>query len=348
MNTNLASIPPNAVAQPRKAAVTARSIGPVVAGLILLAAMLLFPPIAAALDETFYVSFITRVMIFALAASSLNLILGFGGMVSFGHAAFFGGGAYILGMLSVEVTHDLGLLPGTQNAWIAWPATMLVCALMAALIGAISLRTRGVSFIMITLAFAQMIYYLFVSLKTYGGDEGMNIGTRSTIGFGLNLADDATFYYVVLFLLVASMLLFERLVNSRFGNVIRGLRENETRMEAIGYHTYRYKLVCFVIAGAFAGLAGALLANQNTFVSPRMLDWHQSGLLIMMVILGGVGRLWGGVVGAVVILLLEEFLSEYTLYWQFWLGTLLLFLIIVAPKGLIGLTEQAFRGGSKR
>ncbi len=347
MTSTLVSISSKAIASAGDAAGKRSSLVPTVAGLGLLTALLLFPSIAAALDETFYVSFVTRILIFALAASSLNLILGFGGMVSFGHAAFFGGGAYIVGMLSIEVTRDIGLLPGTQSAWVAWPTTMLACALMAALIGAISLRTRGVSFIMITLAFAQMIYYLFVSLKTYGGDEGMNIGTRSTIGFGLSLSDDATFYYVVLALLVVSMMLFRRLVHSRFGNVIRGIRENETRMEAIGYDTYRYKLVCFVIAGSFAGLAGALLANQNTFVSPRMLDWHQSGLLIMMVILGGVGRLWGGVVGAVVILLLEEILSEYTLYWQFWLGSLLLFLIIVAPKGLIGLADRAFKGGLK-
>ena len=317
-------------------------------GAMLLLVLLAFPALATALDESFYIGFASRVMILALAASSLNLILGFGGMVSFGHAAFFGGGAYVVGMLSAEISHEIGLLPGTQSAWIAWPAAMLISGGLAALIGAISLRTRGVSFIMITLAFAQMIYYLFVSMKTYGGDEGMNLDGRSHIGFGLDLADDTTFYYVVLALLAASMFVMQRLVQSRFGAVIGGIRENETRMEAVGYNTYLYKLVCFVIAGVLAGLAGALIANQNTFVSPRMLDWHQSGLLMMMVILGGVGRQWGGVIGAVAILLFEEILSGYTQYWQFWLGLLLLALVIVAPKGLAGLTDRFISHGGAR
>ena len=337
--------PPQAAAA---AALAPRRSAGLLGGIVLLALLIAFPPVANAIDESFYIGFASRVLIFALAASSLNLILGFGGMVSFGHAAFFGGGAYVVGMLSAEISREIGLLPGTQNAWIAWPAAMLGGAALAALIGAISLRTRAVYFIMITLAFAQMIYYLFVSLKTYGGDEGMNLDGRSHIGFGLDLADDTTFYYVVLALLAFSMLLMNRLVGSRFGAVMRGIRENETRMEAIGYNTYLYKLVCFVIAGALAGLAGALIANQNTFVSPRMLDWQQSGLLMMMVILGGVGRPWGGVIGAVAILLFEEILSGYTQFWQFWLGLLLLALVIVAPKGLASLADRFITRGARQ
>jgi branched-chain amino acid transport system permease protein len=252
-------------------------------------------------------------------------------MVSFGHAAFLGAGAYTVAIL---MQHDV------TSAWIAWPVAIAVSTVCAFLIGAISLRTRGVYFIMITLAFAQMLYYVFVSLRAYGGEDGLALPQRSHIAPVLDMRDEVTFYYVVLACLTASVYLLHRAVNARFGYVIQGIRENEARMEAIGFPTYRYKLLAFMIGGAFAGLAGVLLANQNGFVSPSLLHWTQSGTLMIMVILGGVGRLLGGVIGALVFLCLEEFLSSRTEHWQLALGILLLAAVLYAPHGLAGVVVR--------
>jgi branched-chain amino acid transport system permease protein len=298
----------------------------------LLALLILFPWVAGAFDLDFYVSLVSRLLIFALAATSLNLILGFGGMVSLGHAAFFGAGAYTIGIL---MQHDI------VSGWISWPAAVAVGALLALVIGSISLRTRGVYFIMITLAFAQMIYYVFISLRNYGGDDGMPLFQRSNLGF--DISTDTSFYYVVLVLCALSFLLVQRLVNSRFGRTVQAIRENEIRMEAIGYPVFRYKLVCFVIGGALGALAGALLANQNMMVSPNMVHWTQSGALMMMVILGGVGYLWGGVIGAVVFLMLEEVLAGYTIHWQLALGLILLTVVLVLPNGIASLLARLRR-----
>jgi len=283
-----------------------------------------FPFAADALGGGYYVGVATRVMIFALAASSLNLVVGYGGMISFGHAAFFGAGAYSVAILAQE---------GVVSALAAWPLAVAVSAACALVIGAVSLRTRGLYFIMITLAFAQMLYYFFVSLKAYGGEDGINLAARSRLP-GLDLRDDATFYLIVLALLAVCLYLLKRLAASRFGAVLRGIRENEGRMTALGYPTYRFRLVCFVIAGGVAGLAGALIVNQHGFVSPNLLHWTQSGTLLIMLILGGVGRLYGGVAGAAAMLLLEEFLSNWTGYWQFSLGLVLLFVVLRAPGGI--------------
>lgn len=300
-----------------------------------LAAAIAFPFVAAPLGWEFYIGFASRVMIYALAASSLNLILGYGGMLSFGHAAFVGAGAYVVGILMAE---------GVASAWVSWPLALLAAGLLAAAVGAISLRTRGVYFIMITLAFAQMVYYIAVGMKAYGGEEGLNLATRSEVGFGLNLKDDATFYYVVLALLVAGLYCLHRLASARFGRVIEAIRENETRMEAIGFPTYRYKLACFAIGGAVAGLAGALLANQNSYVNPNLLFWTQSGSLMIMVILGGVGYLYGGLLGAIAMLTLEEVFSAYTIYWQLGVGAILLAIVLFAPQGLAGLFAKRRNG----
>jgi branched-chain amino acid transport system permease protein len=296
-----------------------------------LAAAIAFPLVAEPLGWEFYVGFASRIMIYALAASSLNLILGYGGMLSFGHAAFVGAGAYVVGILMAE---------GVASAWVSWPLAIVVAGLLAAAVGAISLRTRGVYFIMITLAFAQMLYYIAVGMKAYGGEEGLNLATRSYVGFGLNLKDDATFYYVVLAILVAGLYGLRRLANARFGRVVEAIRENETRMEAIGFPTYRYKLVCFALGGAIAGLAGALLANQNSYVNPNLLYWTQSGSLMIMVILGGVGALYGGLLGAVALLVLEEVFSAYTIHWQLGVGAILLAIVLFAPQGLAGLVAR--------
>ncbi|MEQ1879378.1 MAG: branched-chain amino acid ABC transporter permease [Burkholderiales bacterium] len=296
-----------------------------------LAALAALPWLAQVIDQPFYIVLATRILIFALVASSLNLLVGFGGMVSFGHAAFFGGGAYVVGILAQH---------GVTSAWISWTAAMVFAAAAAWIIGAISLRTRGVYFIMITLAFAQMMFYVFVSLKAYGGDEGLPIAMRSSVGLGMSLKSDMIFYYLVLCLVAAGFYFLARLINARFGHVLQGIRENETRMEAMGYPVFRYKLAAFVIAGALAGLGGALLANQNLLASPNLLQWTQSGMLLIMVILGGVGFLYGGAIGAAVMLLLEEVLSSYTIYWQLGVGVVLLLVVLFAPRGLAGL----FRG----
>jgi len=294
----------------------------------LLAALCALPWVAAALGDSFYVTLATRILVFALAATSLNLILGFGGMVSFGHAAFVGVGAYTVGILMQH---------GITSAWLAWPLAMAVSALLALLIGAISLRTQGVYFIMITLAFAQMLYYLMVSLKDYGGEDGMSLFTRSELGLGLDLSSDTQFYFVVLLLFVLAFLAIQRLLNARFGHVLQGIRENEVRMAALGFPVFRYKLVAFTLAGAVAGLAGALLANQGSYVSPSLMQWSQSGMLLVMVILGGVGHLFGGLAGAAAFLLIEEVLVSYTIYWQMGLGAVLLAVVLLAPNGLMSL-----------
>ena len=299
---------------------------------IILGVAIVFPLVMHVLDQAFYISFATRILIYAMAAASLNLVLGYGGMVSFGHAAFFGAGAYIVGILAFE---------GVTSLWVSWPAAIAVAALAALAIGAISLRTRGVYFIMITLAFAQMMYYVFVSMKAYGGDDGLSLPSRST-GLGISLSNDFAWYYLVLALLMIILYLLHRLLGSRFGRVIEAIRENETRATAVGYPVFRYKLLCSVISGAIAGLAGALIANQTSYVGPALLHWVQSGTLMIMVILGGVGRFWGGPVGAVVLLALEELFSgspllgPYSLHWQLPVGIILLAVVMFAPQGIAG------------
>ncbi len=300
--------------------------------LLLLAALLAFPLAAPTLGLDFYISFVRRVLIYALAATSLNLVLGYGGMVALGHAAFFGAGAYAVGILGAS---------GVTAALVAWPAAMLLAAALAWVIGAISLRTRGVYFIMITLAFAQMVYYIFISLRQYGGEDGLNLPGYSTLP-GLDLANDAAFYYLVLAILVAVMFAFNRLAASRYGAALQGARENESRMEALGYPVYRIKLTAFVLSGAAAGLAGALLANHNLFISPSLMHWTQSANLLIMVLVGGIGLRYGGVAGATVMLVLEEALRQWTEHWHLPLGLLLLAVVLGAPCGLAGLAASWF------
>jgi branched-chain amino acid transport system permease protein len=294
---------------------------------LLLAAALALPWVAGALGQDYYIGFLRRVLIFAIAATSLNFILGYGGMVSLGHAAFFGAGAYTVGVLMAE---------GITSAWLTWPLAAAVAGSAAFLIGAVSLRTRGVYFIMITLAFAQMVYYVAVGLKRYGGEDGLNLAQRSMLGLGLDLGHDITFYYVVLALLIVVIALMDRVIASRFGRVLIGIRENESRMEAIGYPTYGYKLTAFTLAGALAGLAGALIANHNLFVSPSTLHWTQSATLVVIVIVGGIGYRWAGVLGAVALLVLEEALAALTEFWHLPFGLLLLAVVFLAPRGLAG------------
>jgi branched-chain amino acid transport system permease protein len=294
----------------------------------LLVALALLPVYSQFSHNVFLLTLFTRIVILAMAAVSLNLILGFGGMMSFGHAVYLGIGGYAVGILAFE---------GVRSGFVQWPAALLASALFALVIGALSLRTRGVYFIMITLAFAQMAYYVIAGLARYGGDDGLTIQQRSQFVAPLNLTDKTQFYYVCLALLFASLYLVWRLVNSRFGLVVQGARSNDTRMRAIGFPTYRYKLVCFVIAGTLCGLAGALLANHTDFVSPAMMYWTRSGDLIIMVVLGGMGSVIGPVFGAVALLVLEEVLSGITEYWQIILGPLLLLVVLFARGGIDGL-----------
>ncbi len=298
--------------------------------LALLALVLLaLPPAMQALGAGYYVSTAGKIVVFAIAATSLNLVLGYGGMVSFGHAAFFGLGAYATGVLVSE-----GVLNGGAHLF----ATVALTALAALVIGAISLRTRGVYFIMITLAFGQMLFYLANSIKGYGGDEGLNIRARSLVGFGLDLKDAPTFYYVALAVLAATLLALDAFVRSRFGRAIVAIRDDDdTRAEALGFATYRMRLVVFVAAGAVAGIAGALSVNQQGYVSPNLLHWTQSGTLMVMVILGGVASLWGGVLGAAVLVILQEALSAYTTHWEFWTGWVLLAVVLFAKRGIVGM-----------
>lgn len=306
---------------------------------------LTLPPLAAAFGLDYVVGIATRILIFALAGASLNLILGYGGMVSFGHAAFFGTGAYVVAILSDHAATGTPLMTwpltvyGSDMAIIAWPAAMAICAVLALIIGAICLRTGGLYFIMITLAFAQMLYFFFVALEPYGGDDGLSLVGPSR-AWPLDLADDRQFYYLTLSLLLFILYLMRRLIASRFGLVLRGIRENERRMQAMGYATYRYKLAAFVISGAVAGLAGALIANHTEFVSPSFLDWRRSGEILIVVIMGGVGTLYGPVAGAVAYLMLEEVLSRWTENWMIILGPLLVLIVLYAKQGLWGTVEK--------
>ena len=304
------------------------------------AALAALPPAAAALDESFLIGLFTRIFIYALAAVSLDLILGFGGMVSFGHSAYFGTGAYVVGILSFHAADGgspagWSSLAGLESALTAWPLAAAAAAVLALLVGAVSLRTSGMYFIMITLAFAQMLYYFFVSLEAYGGDDGLGIGRRNRVP-GLDLENETVFYYVCLAVLAVFLLLGRRLVHSRFGMVLQGCKENEQRMQALGFPVYRYKLAGFVVAGAVAGFAGALMANYMGFVSPGLMHWTVSGEIMVMVILGGMGTLMGPVVGAAALLLLEEALSAYMEHWMVVLGPLLVLVVLFARYGVWG------------
>jgi branched-chain amino acid transport system permease protein len=301
----------------------------------LLAVLALLPLYSLVTGDTFVLTLFTRVLILAIGAVSLNLIMGYGGMVSFGHAAYLGIGGYAVGILAKE---------GIGSGLVQWPVAIAASALYALAVGALSLRTRGVYFIMITLAFAQMIYYVAIGLDRYGGDDGLTIYKRSELGDLLDLNNKTLFYYLCFAILLGSIYLVSRLVNSRFGLVIRGARSNERRMRAIGFPTFRYKLMCFVIAGALCGLAGALLANHTNFISPAMMHWTRSGDLIVMVVLGGLGSLFGPVIGAVTFLLLEEGLSRLTEYSNLILGPILLLVAIYLHGGIEGLIEGRRRG----
>jgi branched-chain amino acid transport system permease protein len=314
---------------------------------LMLALLMLALPLAAwLLEEPFYVTLATRMAILALAAVGLNLALGFGGLVSFGHAAFFGIGGYAAGILASHAFNAEPLLglPGSDQMPIIWLVAALACALVALPIGAISLRTSGVYFIMITLAFAQMIYYFAISWPAYGGEDGLSITVRN--GFpGLNTATPLSFFVVCYAVLMAALALMWRIRDSRFGAALQSARQNETRVAAVGIQPFRIRLAAFVISAVVTGVAGALFADLNRFVSPSMMSWQMSGELIVLIILGGTGRLFGPVAGAMLYVLLEFALGGLTERWQFFLGFILLGVVLFARGGIVGLVAGKARHG---
>ena len=309
--------------------------------------LLFLPQLLDLAGQDYLLSLATRALIYSLAAASLNLILGYGGMVSLGHAAFIGIGAYTVAILahhSYEATPVFSFLPhvqGTEQALIVWPLAALLAAFFALLTGAISLRTRGMHFIMITLAFAQMLYFLFTSLDTYGGSDGMSLYGRNTLP-GIDLGSDVQFYYCCLVLVVVFLLFMQRTVFSRFGRVLMGSRDNEVRVQVLGLSPFGYRLTSYCIAGAAAGVAGALLANQGEFVSPGMMHWTRSGEILVMVILGGMARLTGPLIGAFALLFLEEYLAMLTEHWMILLGPVLILVVLFARGGIHGLLFDHF------
>ena len=310
----------------------------------LIVIMALVPIYSLLTGNTFLTTLFTRIIILAIAAVSLNLIMGFGGMVSFGHAAYLGIGGYVVGILAKE---------GVSSGLVQWPLALVLSGLFALGVGALSLRTRGVYFIMITLAFTQVLYYVANGLDRYGGDDGLTIQRRSEFFGFINLTNRTFFYYLCFVLLLLTVYLTWRLVNSRFGLVIQGARSNDRRMAAIGFPTFYYKLVCFTIAGVICGLAGVLLANHTNFISPALMHWTRSGDLIVIAVLGGMGSVFGPVFGAVAFLILEEILppmikpfarvfsyltgvdaSHAHEYWQLVLGPMFLLVVLFARGGI--------------
>ena len=301
-------------------------------GVLALFMVLALLPLAARLGaESYLLSIATRVVVIAIAALSLDLILGFGALVSFGHAAFLGLGAYAVGILSSHGVTDI--LAQTTVALVA-------AAIFATATGAISLRTTGVYYIMISLAFGQMLYFLAVSLSAYGGDDGITLAKRSTFA-GLDLLkNNYSFYYLALAVLAAAYLFSHALVAARFGLVLIGTRENPERMRAIGFEPYPYQLTAYVISGMICALAGVLLANQAEFVSPAYMTWQRSGELLIMVILGGVGTLYGAILGAIAFLLLEDGLSHLTEHWKMIFGPMLILIVLFGRGGIAGAARR--------
>lgn len=316
--------------------------------------LIILPFIAAEAGDTFMISFMAKMMIFAIAAASLDLILGYGGMVSFGHAAYIGLGSYAVAVWAkYAFDYEISWM---NSGYLQFGTAIVGSALVALIIGAISLRTSGLYFIMITLAFTQMLFFLGVSLEPFGGDDGMTIDERSDFGFfklSDNLinpadgeSDGGTLYLFSFVAMLVTLFLLRRFVNSRFGMVIRGSYSNPVRMAALGYAVYRYRLTAFVIAGAICGVAGALFANHQDFLTPEYMMWIRSGEIMIMVIMGGMGTIFGPVFGAIAFLSIEEFLAELVGkdYWMIVFGPLLILLVLFAKRGLFGLIPNTWAG----
>ena len=297
----------------------------VAGGILLLLALV--PLIAQAAGELFYITLGARILVFALAATGLNLVLGYGGLVSFGHALFMGIGAYVVGILALH---------GLTSGWLHLAVAVGLSALIALVTGLISLRTSGMAFIMITLAFAQMFYFLGVGLKQYGGDDGLQIAQRSNFA-PISIESNAGLYYFSFVLLVLAQYLSWRLLQARFGRVLCGTKSNPQRMRVLGFPVLRYQAVAYMISGVICGIAGMLLANLTNFTSPAYMSWTVSGDLIVMVMLGGIATILGPLVGAIAFVILETVLSAYTQHWMLLLGPIIVLIALFAKKGIYGL-----------
>lgn len=318
-------------------------------GVLFFIALACVPWLASMLGEPFYVRLFMRMMIFSIMALGLNLILGYGGLVSFGHAMFVGIAAYVVGVLGYHEFQgealDLWLFTteGSMNALITWPIAILVTAMVSVAVGVVALRTTGLYFIMITLALAQMFYFLAVSLDDYGGQDGLQLLGSQTLG-PLDLGKFSTLYYVVLASLAIVLVLVKTIVNSRFGLVLKASRQNDVRLAAVGIPVFWYRLIAFVISGALCALAGVLLISSQSFVSPADMAWLQSGELIIMVVLGGMGALFGPIFGAFFYLAAEYLLGDITEYWQMIFGPALIVIVLYARSGIAGIFTGKFLG----
>ena len=307
-----------------------------------LVALAVIPVFIYVAGNAFWLDIATRLVVLSMAAVSLNLILGFGGMVSFGHAAYLGIGAYCVGIPTYHALFGEFEMIASNNGFFHVALAVVISALFALIVGAICLRTKGVYFIMITMAFGQMVFYLFVSLEQYGADDGLVITSRSELP-GIDTGNPLAFYFLCYGSLLVVIYLVHRIVNSRFGMVIQGAKGNEDRMRSMGYSTYVYRLAAFVIAGAICGYAGALLGNFTSFISPEMMDWAASGELMFMVILGGASSVFGPVIGAALFLLLEQLLSAFTVHWHLPFGILLILVVLFVKGGVSGLLSRLGR-----
>jgi branched-chain amino acid transport system permease protein len=300
-----------------------------------LAFLALFPFVGA----TFYTELVTKVMVLAIFALSLDLLVGYTGLVSFGHAAFFGIGAYTLGLMAPRYE--------AASLWLTLPAAMLATGIAAFAVGLFVVRVKGIYFIMVTLAFAQMFYFLFHDTKFGRGSDGisMNFKPVATIGdfTPIDLGNATHVYYLVFALMLSAFALLRIVLRSPFGRALMGIRSNEHRMRSLGFPVYRYKLASFTLAGTLAGLAGYLSALQFGFVNPELLSWHQSGNVLLMLILGGVGSLYGAVVGAFAFVALAEVFQALTRHWQLLLGAAIVLLVILLPGGLASIAARLRR-----
>jgi len=297
-------------------------------------ALLIAPIVIAITEQSFYLDLLTRILILTIAVASLNLIVGYGGMISLGHAAYLGIGAYCVGIPSY---YDI------YNGYVHLGLAIICSATFALITGVICLRTRGLYFILITLAFTQMLYFTFVSIDEYGADDGLVIYQRSEFGGLIDIENATTLYYLVLAVLLLALYFKYRLIHARFGKVLFGCKHNDERMQSLGYDTYRYKLTCYVISGTLCGVAGFFLGNFTNFISPEMMDWVHSGDLIFMMVIGGTGAVMGPVIGSATFLLLEEFLSSITVYWHLIFGLMLIALVMFGKGGLHGLLASMDR-----
>jgi len=310
---------------------------------LVLLTVLLMLAVFPTVGEQYYVQLISKVMIMAIFAMSLDLLVGYTGLVSLGHAAFFGLAGYVLAKAAPQYE--------AANLWTTLPLALSVCAAFALLTGLLVLRTSGVYFIMVTLAFAQMLFFLFHDTPFGGGSDGVYIYAKPEIklnwlglaGNPINLENFKVFYEFVLALMAAAYLFLRRVLDSNFGRALIGIKTNEQRMRALGFPTFRYKLASYMLSGTLAGLAGYLAAMQFGFVSPEILGWHHSGGVLMMVILGGMGSLHGAALGAFVFILLQEALSNQAWFgaaakhWQLALGLIIIAVALLLPRGLAGL-----------